>query len=52
MSSTFNSIDKKEIVDDLDLKDITVRYHLRAMVSDGTLRDARKGKLTIYYRET
>ncbi len=43
-------ISQKEIVDELDLKDITVRYHLRAMVADGTLRDSKDGRLTIYHR--
>ena len=45
-------ISQKDIVNELGINDDTVGYHLRSMVSDGALRDVRKGKFTTYYRET
>ena len=45
-------ISQRSIVNELGIDDDTVGYHLRAMVESGELRSAKKGRNTIYNRDT
>jgi predicted transcriptional regulator len=42
-------ISQRELIEEVGYSRDSVGYHLREMVSDGTIRDARKGKYTTYY---
>ena len=45
-------ISQKRIVNELGIDGETVRYHLRVLLENKELRDAREGKHAVYYRDT
>jgi predicted transcriptional regulator len=42
-------ISQRELIEEIGHSRDSVGYHLREMVKDGTIRDAREGKFTTYY---
>jgi predicted transcriptional regulator len=45
-------ISQKRLVNELGIDGETVRYHLRVLVENGELRDAREGRHAVYFRDT
>ena len=45
-------ISQRSIVNELGINDDTVGYHLRSMVESGELNSAKRGRYTVYTRET
>jgi predicted transcriptional regulator len=45
-------ISQKEIVDELEIDNETIRYHIRPLVEEGQLSASKSGRYTIYHRET